>query len=62
MCESIGSVPAELLEEAEPSPPGWLEGSTAVLFSVDAFGSVVLLPGIVGSRGTGPRELPPSFP
>ena len=47
----------------EPSaPPGWVEGSTAVVvLSFDAFGSVVTLPGIKRSGIAGSVELT-SFP
>ena len=57
----MGSVAAVSFDVAESLAPGWVEGSTVVVLSVDAFGSVVLSPGIEGSRGAGSDE-PPSFP
>jgi hypothetical protein len=57
----MGSVAAVSFEEAESLAPGWVEGSTVVVLSVAAFGSVVFAPGIEGSTGAGSDELP-SFP
>jgi hypothetical protein len=61
MAESPGSGAAVSFEAADSFAPGWVEGSTVVVLSVDAFGSVVLSPGIGGSSGAGSDD-PPSFP
>ena len=57
MPESPGSVAAVSFEAAESLAPGWVEGSTVVALSVDAFGSVVFSAGIGGAGSNEPPSL-----